>query len=195
MGQENLDGQEGKGLKEIEVERARGLLLALVLSLAVLTAVTIVFSYLRYRNKVARGEIGRGDLESLELVFPSPSLFSYFYFWGIAGLMDFGISGYPSSEDDEIRRMKLRKSPRRKLRDVEKGRITGLEGVVRGGEGERWGNRGAVEVEWKGVRSGSGSGRGSGSKNGGHARCASEGGEISRVDDRVRAGYDGFRGN
>jgi hypothetical protein len=84
--------------------------------------------------------------------------------------------------------MKLRKSPRRKLRyDVEKGRITGLEGVVRGEllvPGERYGDRSAS--------------CGSSSGKAGHARCASEGGKSNRserVDDRVRAGYNGFKGN
>jgi hypothetical protein len=53
-------------LPEIEVKRAQYLLLALVLSLAVLTAITIIFTYFRHRAKVARNEIGRGDIESLE---------------------------------------------------------------------------------------------------------------------------------
>jgi hypothetical protein len=78
--------------------------------------------------------------------------------------------------------MKLRRSPRRKLRvesGSEKGRITGLEGVVRDGllvPGERWGTR--AEIVGKGESDG---GRRSRS--------------VSRVDDRVAAGYDGFRGN
>jgi hypothetical protein len=58
-------------LPEIEVKRAQSLLLALVLSLAVLTAITIIFTYFRHRAKIARNEIGRGDVESLEYVsFP-----------------------------------------------------------------------------------------------------------------------------
>lgn len=45
-------------------------------------------------------------------------------------------SEYPDSEDDIVRRMKLRRSPRRKFRGEvvrEKGRFIGLRGV--GGEG------------------------------------------------------------
>lgn len=181
-----------------EVKRAQSLLLALVLSLAVLTTITLIFTYFRHRAKMNRAAMldleERGD-EYLPFcplfLFPNShhhnQLNSNTMISSSVLLTHNPNSSYPSSEDDSICRQKLRRSPRRKLRpDSERekissrGRITGIarEGLLV--PGERWGTR-AEEV---GV-----------GEEGRRRSMSLVKEEVDRMEDRIAKGYDGFRGN